>query len=617
MKSNSLSGGLSGKLSTKAEGVQIVANLKRVRVSSKRWRFGVTIAPLFGSLMGSLMFAAIASAQVTQTGAIETQPELQAQAKPIDQPSNSEFLTEAAPVIQAQVKLIELLAQASQTQDPAIVRQVRNQLILHVSNVERLLRRYPDLGDCADFVDLPLGSQPDTISTTLATKLNGAAVAAFAKLSSAQVSSANLTPTQAYCGLQQTRLELLPMFQRLAIRNQILQREGLALEPVLLVDGSEPYFDPFEDWYFQSERLPRDRYYARLRAQRLPSLEIPETKPINKNAIAPHVIISQKTAIGYTQPELFAVSPPSVGERSFVGRSALLALRSPLRREPYVYRDTIQVYFQAIDAQDYKSFFDNYAGTGFALLQPEPDNIYTFAVQSESYIPALLASAPTLPSGRKIDRTAIATLSNPYQANPEDLFTPTQALQLERGQFELAGTTPPFNDSPLMLTLDGNNLVVNGYDLDYGFIQKLGDLPLEAIGADVAQLPEAVNPALWAYFWQYQPPTQVEAVKSQKRLFDTEKLTVGNTAIVSQIPVELNQTYLLRSVAYDLPEAVTNPRLEISRNFPYLEVANGSDVLIALRPIRTRNGSYTILWRILKRFPSPQLEDLEQYARIR
>jgi hypothetical protein len=581
---------------------------QRVKNSGSLRRLGTAIA----SLLIPFMPTAIASAQIAQSGSTETQPELQSQAKPIDQPSSAEFLEKVELIVQNQVKLVEALFQASQTQDPAIVRKVRNQLVLHVSDVERLLRRYPYDGDCPNLVYVPESSLPSEVNTFLANRLTDAAVDAFAKLS-----SGNLTVSEAYCGLQQTRLELLPMFHRLAFRNLILQREGEALEPVLLVDGSEPYFDPFVDWYFQSERVPRDRYYARLRSQRLPMLEIPETKPINKSAIAPHVVTSQKTAIGYTQPALFTITPASVDEQSFIARSALLALRSPLRREPYVYRDTMQVYFQAIDAQDYKDFLDNYAGTGFALLQPEPDDIYTFAVQSESYIPELLASAPTLPSGRKIDREAIATLSNPYHANPEDLFTPTQALRFERGEFELAGTMRPFNDSPLMLTLDGNKLIVNGYDLDYGFIQKLGDVPLDAIAADAGQLPETVNPSLWSYFWRYQPPTLVNALKSQKRLFHTEKLSIGNTPIVSQIPVELNQTYLLRSVAYDLPEEVTNPRLQISRNFPYLEVANSSDVLIALRPIRTRNGSYTILWRILKRFPSPQIEDLEQYARIR
>ncbi|AFY68525.1 hypothetical protein Pse7367_0208 [Thalassoporum mexicanum PCC 7367] len=570
-------------------------------------RFGTAIA----TLLIPLLPTAIASAQVDHVDHKDQQPivsnsaaaklELLAQsepdAKPIEQPSSAEFWAQVEPIVQNQVKLVETLYQASQTQDPAIVRKVRNQLILHVSDIERLLRRYPYTGDCPDFAS-PVSNSP--------------AVNAFAKLS-----SGNLTPSEAYCGLQLTRAELLPLFHRLAFRNLILQREGLELEPVLLVDGSEPYFDPFEDWYFQSTRFPRERYYARLRAQRLPPLEIPETKPINKSAIAPHVVISTKTAIGYTQPELFAITPPSLAPDSFIGQSALLALRSPLRREPYVYRDTMQVYFQAIDVQDYADFLDTYTGTGFALLQPEPDDIYTFAVQSESYIPPLLAAAPTLPSGGKIDRLAISTLSNPYQGNPEDLFEPTQALQIERGEFELAGTMRPFNDSPLMLTLDGEQLIINGYDLDYGFIQKLGDVPLDAIDLDAEQAPETVNPALWNYFWRYQPPTLVSALKSQKRLYATEKLTIGNAAIVSQLPIELEQTYLLRSVAYDLPEAVTNPRLSISRNFPYLEIANSSDVLIALRPIRDRNGSYTILWRILKRFPSPQIEDLEQYARIR
>jgi hypothetical protein len=591
MKSNN-STNLAGNLSFQILSLQGARSL---------WRLGATIAAFLIPPLVPFMPVAIAAAQISPTSSTAPQPELSAQAnsdpKPIAQPSSAEFWAQVEPIVQNQVKLVELLYQASQTQDPAIVRKVRNQLILHVSEIERLLRRYPYTGDCPDFAGAA-GSNP--------------AVNAFAKLS-----SGNLTPSEAYCGLQLTRSELLPMFHRLAFRNLILQREGLELEPVLLVDGSEPYFDPFEEWYFQSDRYPRERYYARLRAQRLPPLEIPETKPINKSAIAPHVVISPKTTIGSAQPELFAVTPASVEPDSFIGRSALLALRSPLRKEPYVYRDTMQVYFQAIDAQDYKNFLDTYSGTGFALLQPEPDSIYTFAVQSESYIPSLLDSSTTLPSGSKIDRLAIARLSNADQANPEDLFPPTQALQIERGEFDLAGTMRPFNDSPLMLTLDGDNLIINGYDLDYGFIQKVGDLPLDAIAADPGQAPETANPDLWAYFWQYQPPTQVNALKSQKRLYATGKLTVGDRSIVSQIPVELDQTYLLRSIAYDLPEAVTNPRLSISRNFPYLEVANSSDVLIALRPIRTRNGSYTILWRILKRFPSPSIEDLEQYARIR
>jgi hypothetical protein len=110
---------------------------------------------------------------------------------------------------------------------------------------------------------------------------------------------------------------------------------------------------------------------------------------------------------------------------------------------------------------------------------------------------------------------------------------------------------------------------------DFGFLTALGDVSLESVTAEhpgVRYLAEFITPS-----------TEPEARAQQRRAgtgFEVEGLTYR-----SWLPATLETTYALRAVNY-----------------------GGSDVLVILRTTRQdTDGSLILVWRILRKFPVPQL----------
>lgn len=118
-----------------------------------------------------------------------------------------------------------------------------------------------------------------------------------------------------------------------------------------------------------------------------------------------------------------------------------------------------------------------------------------------------------------------------------------------------------FRDADILLWRD--QLIVGGY----GLITTLGDEPLETI--------TIAHPSA-AYLSSNQP--QFDQVEKVKRIgFDVDGKHYSREA-----GVELNQTYLLRSI-----------------------IRRKSDALVALRVVRKEsNGSVTIAWKRLLKYPS-------------
>jgi hypothetical protein len=108
---------------------------------------------------------------------------------------------------------------------------------------------------------------------------------------------------------------------------------------------------------------------------------------------------------------------------------------------------------------------------------------------------------------------------------------------------------------------------------DIGFFISLGDLPLEAITPENAE----VN-ALAEY---QAPPTEAEIRAQQRQTHQGIKL--GEFTATSRLPAKVGTTYALRSLDFDV-----------------------SDVLVAFRVIRQdQDGSVVLLWKTLKKFPTP------------
>jgi hypothetical protein len=70
-------------------------------------------------------------------------------------------------------------------------------------------------------------------------------------------------------------------------------------------------------------------------------------------------------------------------------------------------------------------------------------------------------------------------------------------------------------------------------------------------------------------------------------------------------------------VQFQIPELLRTRQFTVSGDRRYFAEAtkiDSSDLLIAVRPIGCRDdGSYRLVWRILKQYPNPELESLWEY----
>lgn len=126
------------------------------------------------------------------------------------------------------------------------------------------------------------------------------------------------------------------------------------------------------------------------------------------------------------------------------------------------------------------------------------------------------------------------------------------------------------------IELDSGYLVVGFAGLDYGILQKLGDIPLEDISIEI--------PAT-KFMASYEPPASEPEVRIEQRRFGYGT-TVDEVSYKSRLPVEGNNTFLLRSISY----------------------SSTSDVLVAFRVIRKdSDGSVILAWKLLKKYAIPQV----------
>jgi hypothetical protein len=117
---------------------------------------------------------------------------------------------------------------------------------------------------------------------------------------------------------------------------------------------------------------------------------------------------------------------------------------------------------------------------------------------------------------------------------------------------------------------------------DYGMLLNLGDVPLDQVVADHVSVR-----ALFEYM-----PTSAEpdARKAQRALW--QGMDLSGVVFKNRMPAKVSNTYLLRSV-----------------NF------GGYDIAVAFRVTRKdTDGSMILLFKVLKRFPKPDLERTQAIA---
>jgi hypothetical protein len=168
----------------------------------------------------------------------------------------------------------------------------------------------------------------------------------------------------------------------------------------------------------------------------------------------------------------------------------------------------------------------------------------------------------------------------------------------------------------LPLQVVGENFQLVPENLDYGFIVDVGDLALEKLDGKL----QPINKSTRDFFLNYQPPIPVESLQLDKRRFLTGKDQEWNQTqvILTGAKAQLNRTYLVRSLQFQLPDIILN-RQPISRHNSrvkqQLSQVPSSDTIIAFRAVSSHlDGSYTILWRVLQQLPAPQIQDLEKYV---
>lgn len=126
------------------------------------------------------------------------------------------------------------------------------------------------------------------------------------------------------------------------------------------------------------------------------------------------------------------------------------------------------------------------------------------------------------------------------------------------------------------ISLENEQFWVGFAGADFGAITRLGDIDLDQVtlyNAGVRPLAESLTPTKLA-----------EAREQQQRV--GKGFRSGDYFYRRYVPAEPDTTYVLRSVNYDQ-----------------------SDVLVAFRAVRRdTDGSFIIQWKLLKRFPAPQLE---------
>lgn len=217
--------------------------------------------------------------------------------------------------------------------------------------------------------------------------------------------------------------------------------------------------------------------------------------------------------------------------------------------------------------------------------------------QQEPQIYAELLALPNTGIFRVLQASA-------YQRPLNTLWNRLQSNVRERYPFPSLGDAKDGFNPILALELAGERFRLVDQALDYSFMVDVGDIPLEELDSNL----QGVTSPTRELFLDYQPPQQLRALQVEKRRFVTGKHQnwQQKSVIFSHAEAKLNHTYLVRSLQFQLPEIMLKSQAISPEQ---LQKIRSSDLVIAFRPVHRRNdGSYTVVWRVLKELPAPKIQ---------
>lgn len=492
----------------------------------------------------------------------------------------ADFWRQAQSLTQDQINFIALTQAAAESPDPNRVRVVRGQLVLHIGTIERFLRRHTTDPD-----GLCLENRTEDVALTPAQR-------------------------QVYCNLYLSAQELWGLQPKLNRRLRMLANQA-ELNPLALVSGETrlnivgaPVFER------GSLREPARPRYA-------PAPDLPDPKPPIVGREAKPILAD------YTPPFPPALTVPPDIAQSMQILTALttdsrnlfppqISFTDPAEMAQII--DTNAYAFYPQEQQVYAEFLST-PNTGMARVLPAAVYRLDPNVLRNRRLPTVAEKFPFAP-------LVISATNPPPQMDPSWLprLAPQEAQRY--GFMNLPARETETFVPRLALQIDDDRIQLVQRDLDYGFLADVGPVPLAAIDAALTHRHLALSAPVRHFFLAYRPPTDLEALQVDRRrfLFGEGKAFALPEAVTTAVPMQLNHTYLLRTLQFDLPEPVRTgravPRTE-RRALPLKMDLQSRDLLVAFQPVRQRpDGSYTVLWRVLAQFPDPQIADLDQFVRF-
>ena len=125
------------------------------------------------------------------------------------------------------------------------------------------------------------------------------------------------------------------------------------------------------------------------------------------------------------------------------------------------------------------------------------------------------------------------------------------------------------------IELDSGYLSAGFAGADYGILTSLGDTPLDDVTLETTAAQVLAD---------HVPPSELQKARIEQSRWSKGETVLG-ASYSRRLPLTANTTYMVRSVEYDT-----------------------SDVLVAFRVVRVdADGSAVILWKLLKKYPKPNL----------